>query len=253
MKSLLYILAVLFCVCLGHSQNEQLFNDGNALYNQGNYAEAIDKYMAILETNVHSPELYFNLANAHYKLNHVAPSIFYYEKALLLQPKNTAVQNNLGFAHNMTIDAIDTLPEVGVSKWIKNLSHTLSYDAWAVVTILLAFCFLAFVLAYYFSFTSAKKRIAFVGSTFVLIGLCVTLALAFHKFNLDQKNNPAIVFAQESLIKTEPNLRSENAFKLHEGAKVLVLDEIGKWNEIKLSDGKKGWIPSEDIKALKAL
>ena len=65
------------------------------MYNQGKYAEAIDKYKAILETKNHSAALYFNLANAHYKLNNIAPSIYYYEKALQLAPNDPDIKNNL--------------------------------------------------------------------------------------------------------------------------------------------------------------
>ena len=82
---------------------------------------------------------------------------------------------------------------------------------------------------------------------------CALMALffAFQKFNLDQNDQPAIVFAQESQIKTEPNLRSEEAFRLHEGTKVQVLESLKDWQKIKLSDGKTGWIPKDDIKLLR--
>ena len=59
------------------------------------------------------------------------------------------------------------------------------------------------------------------------------------------------LFAQESEVKTDPNLRSEVAFVLHEGTKVQILEFYeDNWTKVKLSDGKTGWIPSSDIKAL---
>ena len=80
----------------------------------------------------------------------------------------------------------------------------------------------------------------------------VALAFAFHKEDVMLRDQPAIVFAEESKIKTEPNLRSEEAFKLHEGTKVQVLDTVDDWKKIKLSDGKTGWIVAQDIKLLKS-
>ena len=76
------------------------------------------------------------------------------------------------------------------------------------------------------------------------------MAFAFHKFNIDKKNKPAIVFAQESKVKSEPNARSEESFRLHEGTKVQVLDTVNNWKKIKLADGKTGWVASSDIKLL---
>ena len=54
----------------------------------------------------------------------------------------------------------------------------------------------------------------------------------------------------KSKVKTEANFKSEDAFILHEGTKVTVLDTIENWKKIKLSNGKSGWILKNDIKSL---
>jgi len=251
MKHLLYILSFLFCFGV-FAQNNALFEQGNALYNDGKYAEAIEKYTTVLKTKKHSAELYYNLANAHYKLNNVAPSIFYYEKALQLAPHDKDIKNNLAFAKNMTVDAISVVPEVGFSKLFKNITHSMSFDGWAKTTIGLVFAFVILFLLYYFAYSTGRKRLAFIGSILSLISLCITLAFAFQKYALDKKDNPAIVFAQESQIKSEPNARGEEVFRLHEGTKVQVIDSVNNWKKIKLSDGQTGWITDKDIKILTA-
>ena len=58
------------------------------------------------------------------------------------------------------------------------------------------------------------------------------------------------MFSQEALVKSEPNLRSEEAFRLHEGTKVQILDTVKNWKKIKITDGKTGWISSDNMKAL---
>ncbi len=250
MKRVIYLISFLFSAVL-FAQNQELFEQGNALYNDGKYAEAIDKYNAILDSKKHSADLYFNLANAHYKLNHIAPSIYYYEKALMLNPEDADIQNNVAFARNMTIDAIDEIPDVGFSKIIKNTTNSLSFDGWAKLSVVLVFCFVILFLIYYFTYATLTKRLTFIGSLVSLICVCIALAFAFHKYNLDKKNNPAIVFAQESKVKSDPNLRSQEAFRLHEGTKVQVIETYKDWSKIKLTDGKIGWVISEDIKLLK--
>jgi tetratricopeptide (TPR) repeat protein len=232
-------------------QNQSLFEEANALYNAGKYAEAIDKYTTILETENHSAGLYYNLANAHYKLNHIAPSIYYYEKALLLNPDDAEIKNNIAFARNMTIDAIEVIPEAGFSKIVKGTTNAFSFDTWAKVSVALVFCFVVLFLMYYFAFSTLVKRLTFIGSLVSLFLVCVTLAFAFHRYNLDKKDNPAIVFIQESKVKSDPNLRSDESFRLHEGTKVQVIDDYNDWKKIQLSDGKTGWVISEDIKLLK--
>ena len=232
------------------AQNKSLFEEGNALYNNGKYSEAIQKYEAIIKNGQHSAELYFNLGNANYKLNNVAPSIYFYEKALQLEPKNKEIQNNLAFAQNMTIDAIDPVPEIGLSKFLRQAINSLSFDVWAILAVSFMVLFVIFFITYYFTQITFKKRINFIGS-FVSIGFsCIALAFAFQKFAMDKKDNPAIVFAQESQVRTDPNLSGEESFRLHEGTKVQVLDTVNNWKKIKIADGKTGWIVSNDIRML---
>ncbi|WP_256259908.1 tetratricopeptide repeat protein [Winogradskyella luteola] len=151
------IIIFMFLCCFslfGFSQNDQRFENANALYNEGKYAEAIDTYLSILDSGVHSSELYYNLANANYKLNNIAPSIFYYEKALQLNPDDETIKDNLSFAQKMTIDAIDKVPEVGFSKIIKNVVNTFNADTWAKIAIGGVFVFVLLFLMYHFSYTS---------------------------------------------------------------------------------------------------
>lgn len=249
MKHFVYILAFLIG-SVGFGQNEVLFEQANDLYNKGDFEDAISNYESILESGEHSAALYYNLANAHYKLNHIAPSIYYFEKALQLAPKDKEIQNNIAFARNMTIDAIDKTPEIGFSKISKNVTTWLTFDLWAQLSVLLMVLFVVFYLVYYFNYGSTKKRLAFIAAMGFLILACCSVALAFNNRHLLENDRPAIVFAKESLVKSEPNLRSSESFKLHEGTKVQIMDTVNNWKKIKLADGKTGWIPNKDIKAL---
>ena len=249
MKQLLYILTFLFCT-FSVAQNNALFDEANTFYNNGKYAEAIQKYEAVLTSGQHSAEVYFNLGNAHYKLNHIAPSIFYYEKALQLSPKDEAIENNLTFAKNMTIDAIDTVPEIGLSKFVRKAINTFGFDVWAIISVSLMILFVVLFLMYYFTHLTNKKRITFIASLTSIFFACLALAFAFQKYAMDNKDKPAIVFAQEAQVRTDPNLSGEESFRLHEGTKVQVLDTISNWKQIQLTDGKTGWIVSDEIKEL---
>lgn len=249
MKNFIYILTFLLCT-LGFSQSENAFHDANALYNQGEFEDAIAKYESILTSGQHSASLYFNLANAHYKLNHIAPSIYYYEKALQLDPHDREIHNNLSFAKNMTVDDIDTIPEIGFAKFSKSITTLLTFDNWAKLAVLSVVLFVVFYLIYYFNYNALKKRLSFITAMTFLILAGAAVALAFHNQSLLEQDRPAIVFAKQSMVKSEPNLRSSESFKLHEGTKVQILDTVNNWNKIQIADGKTGWISKDDIKSL---
>jgi hypothetical protein len=142
------------------------------------------------------------------------------------------------------------VPEGGFTKLINNATNTLTFDGWAKLSVVLVFCFVTLFLIYYFAYETLKKRLAFISSLTALFFMGLSLLFAFHKYNLDKNDQPAIVFSKESKVKSEPNFRSNESFILHEGTKVQILDTVNNWKKIKLQDGKTGWISSEDIKAL---
>lgn len=250
MKKLIF--AILFISSFSFGQNNKvLFDEANKLYNEGDYESAIEKYTAILESGEHSAALYYNLGNANYKLNKVAPTIYFYEKALLLSPNDEDIKTNIAFARNMTLDAIEVMPQTGFTKIIENSIGKLSYETWATLSVIFTVLFVITFLIYYFSYKNYIKRLFFIISILAII-LCVfSVTLAFQEYSNVQKDKPAIIFALESEIKSEPNDRSESIFLLHEGTKVNVLDQLDDWKKIKLADGKIGWISKDDLKELK--
>lgn len=249
MKKLLFILLLLPIFLSGQSDNS--FEKATALYNEGKFEEAIEIYEGILAQKKHSVALYYNLGNAHYKLNHIAPSIYYYEKALLLNPGDEDVQNNITYARNMAIDVIEPLPPTGFSKLVQKSIGKLSFNNWAIVSIVGIFLFTVLFLAYYFLYRQRLKRITFIAS-FLFLGLSLfALIMAFSEYAAVKNNRPAIVFAEEVVVKSEPNDQSESVFTLHEGTKVQVQENFNSWKKIKLADGKIGWLPSSEIKEVK--
>jgi tetratricopeptide (TPR) repeat protein len=236
---------------LGYAQNDALFNRATTYYNEGEYAKASDNYLKIIENGEHSAAVYYNLGNCYYKLNQIAPSIYYYEKALLLKPNDVEIQNNLAYAQNMTLDSFDSLPETSLSRLYKRINGLLSFDQWSYTAVFFVFVFvLAYILFYYFRYSS-HKRMAFIASIVSLLIAVFCIILAFVQFRDFEANMPAIVFSEELIVKSEPNNRSSQAFLLHEGTKVFVLDELDDWKKIQLKDGKTGWVPSGEIKLLK--
>lgn len=250
MTKFAFSVMMLFLSLATFSQNTTLFDQGKELYKNGKYQEAINSWMQILESGEASEELYFNLGNAQYKLNHIGPSIYYYEKALQLSPNDGDIKNNLAFAENARIDAIEPLPETVFTKWYRNVADTFTYDGWAILAVMCSLSFVSLFLLYYFSYTEKRKRLLF--ATAMLVGLffVASLSMAFLTFEDYSKNQSAIIFATELEVKTEPSMGSNSAFILHEGTKVQITAQDGNWFRIVLADGKDGWVPASDLKQL---
>lgn len=247
MKNILYIFLLFTQVFWAQSA----FDKGNELYKNDKFAEAIKEYESILRTQNHSAEVYFNLGNSYYKLNQVAPSIYNYEKALQLNPGYEDAKNNLKFAQNMTIDEIKPVEKIGFGRTIENFTSMHSYDEWAKITVGFSIVFLLFFIAYYFSSKTLLKRIFFVGMFLILIGLIISVSSAISEKSRFDNDKPAIIFAERIEVKSESNETSKDAFILHEGTKVQVIEAKKDWRKIQLADERIGWVNKEALKEIK--
>lgn len=229
---------------------DTLFVSANKLYRNGAFEEAIKKYKKIESQDTVSSELYLNLGNAYYKLNKVGPSIFYYEKALKLDPLNVDVKNNLIFAKRLALDNIEEVPKTVFQRINKNYLQKLSYNDWAIVVVVLSFSSAIFFLLFYFGYSSTRKRLYFTTSGISLLLLIFSIFITYNQYSQTIKNIEAIVFVKKTAVRNAPTFNSEEVFILHEGTKVVVLDAVDNWKKIKLIDGKQGWMIADEIKLL---
>lgn len=249
MKKLMYLL-LFFMGSTGIAQNENLFNQANEAYADGNYEEAVNAYNQILENGEVSVAVHYNLGNSYYKLNQVAPSIYHYEKALQLKPDDADVKNNLQFARNMAIDAIEGPAEEGFEQFFTSSTAILSSTGWGWLAIFSMFVFVAFFMAYFFSRKALFQRIFLVSGMFFLLLAITSAVIGTMKQNILESRSYAIVFSEEVEVRSEPNMRSSEVFTLHEGAKVKLTEDFQDWYEIELPDGSQGWLKKTELKPL---
>lgn len=250
MRRWILITFILTSVLVSGQSPDSLFVEANELYRQENYGEALNIYEEIESKGLESWALYYNMGNIHYKMNKVAPAIYYYEKALLLSPDNRDVLFNLEFANQMVLDNIEPLPRNLWQRFMDSVILKLTYENWAKVSVGLAFLFALLFLMYHFSYSTGKKRFYFISSTMTVVLVTVFLFFAFRNQHYMNSNREAIVFASEAEVKNAPTGSSEVYFELHEGTKVSVLETLDNWKKIRIADGKIGWIDEKFIKEI---
>ncbi|MDR9399782.1 MAG: tetratricopeptide repeat protein [Psychroflexus sp.] len=246
-----YLLTALLLALSGISQQSNvLFENANNAYADGDYKKSIKLYEQILDKGHVSVELYFNLGNAHYKLNNVAESIYYYEKAKQFDPSDKAIKNNLAYAEQMRIDQVEAIEKPKVSQINRQITLALSIENWAWLSILSAF--LAFIgLVFYFIKTKTLQKRIFFG-VFILLSLLAisSFLLASSQKKMIEDQQYAIIFSDEIKVFQEPNPKSERIFMLHEGTKVELESNFRGFSKIKLADGSTGWIKTEHYKKI---
>ncbi|MFI3327681.1 MAG: SH3 domain-containing protein [Rikenellaceae bacterium] len=225
----------------------ELWDMGNAAYANNDYLGAEKAYSAILARDLHSYELYYNLGNLHHRLGNVGQSLLYLYKAQKLNPSDRDVAHNIEVVRLGTVDEIDELPVLFVRRWADWVSSRFSVVGWSVFSLVSLFFALAFFMLYLFSSGLRFKRLGF------SFGLLFVVAFAFATLYgvsaRDEILNPssAVVLSKRAVVRSAPDRSSTEIFTLHEGTRVAVEREYGDWCEIRISDGKQGWVRLSSI------
>ena len=254
-KSKMMMLALLLLVPMSSYANvdypDSLWNAANQAYSEARWEDAINDYTAIAELSLESAPLWCNLGSAWYKTGNLAKAILCYERALKLDPSYDDARYNLELLNSMKLDRLESVPELILTTWVKALGRTLDSNSWAVCFLVFLALTLAMALLFILGSSVASRRTGFFSCIVFLL-----LTIASISFSVWQKNDymradSAVVMKPVASVKSSPAGDSAvDLFVLHEGTKVDVIDSVGGWYNIELSDGRQGWLPSSDIEII---
>jgi tetratricopeptide (TPR) repeat protein len=222
------------------------FNAANKLYAEGKFADAAAVYEKTIQETLAghsvSAALYFNDGNAEFKLGHLGRAIAAYRHAALLTPRDSEVLGNLEFVRNQVPGA--TIRPGRWQAWVGSL--TLNEG-----TCLTAGAFwLAFVLC---AARQLRPGLApkLHGITVAVAGVTVFSGLvlgvqAFSHFSVQT----AVVTEANAIARSGPFDDAQNAFAVHDGAELSVLDRHDDWLQVADGSGKIGWLARKQLALL---
>lgn len=220
---------------------------GNKHYMDREYENAIDCYTRVINMGYSASSLYFNLGNAWFKQNNFPKAILYYEKARLLDPVDEDIRQNLAIANSRIVDKIENISEFFLKRWISGLAVLLSPDQWALISLLIFVFSLSAFFLYMFTNGYGLKKFGFTAGV-ILVALSLTGIFFMQKRKqLIRHSRGAIVIAPVVNVKSSPDEQGTSVFVLHEGTRVVLLDSVLQWKEVKIPDGNKGWIEDRDL------
>lgn len=222
---------------------EAFFDEGNRLYQEGDFGGAIELYERILESGLESGELHYNLGNAWFRLGELGPAVLHYERARRIMPRDDDLLANLELARSLTVDRVTPLPGFWLFRlarwWVDLLPRPalLAVVTLAWLTALSALIVTVLgrkdvVLAW------SRRTSAAAGIAALVLGI----GLVARESELGRADQ-AVIMAEEAAVHSAPaDDEALLIFTVHEGTKVRVERRSESWVEIVLEDGKVGWV-----------
>lgn len=224
--------------------------EADSAYARQHYQEAIKQYEALLQQGV-SADIYYNLGNAYYRSDNYTRAILNYERALLLEPGDGDIRHNLQLARQKTVDKLSPSADFFLVTWYRSVVNLMGVDAWGWTALVVLFLAIVLFLVYLFSGRVALQKLGFFGAVLMVLLFLMSNVFAWHQKHMLTNRTGAIVVASETSVKSTPAQNGTDLFRLHEGTRVEITDGSMKdWKEVRLPDGKEGWIATEAIEII---
>jgi tetratricopeptide (TPR) repeat protein len=222
-----------------HSTLAAGFEAANKLYEKGEYAAAAASYERLLQGGQVSAALYFNLGNAAFKSSQIGRAIAAYRQAERMAPRDPDIRANLQFARNQVQG-----PALSVGRWQRWLNR-FTLNEWTVMAaaaLWLLFLLLALLQWRPTLRASLRRTVLAVAAGTVLLAACLAAALVQAR-----SVRIAIVVKPEAVVRAGWFDESKEAFTVHDGAELKVLDQHDKWLQVSPDPLRLGWLPRDEV------
>lgn len=95
------------------------------------------------------------------------------------------------------------------------------------------------------------EKTGFITGIIFLVFVIVSNVFASQQKDELMNRNQAIILSPSVTVRSTPSESGTSLFILHEGHKVEIKDNsMREWKEIRLEDGKVGWVPTSTIEVI---
>lgn len=231
--------ALLLVAVAAHAQKpdeQELFEQGNRAYAEGDYGAARDAYENLIKAGSTNPAVYLNLGHADFRLGREVPAAISYRRALALDPGNSAARSSL--EHVMQKLGVPA-PGLGAAEVV---GQYISFD---LLVLLGSLTFWAGIIMVFFALFSAQKRngLTALGVAVAMIG-ATAVAVSWAGDSRIAMAQTSIVISDAVDARKTPADNAQKLVDLPKGTPVRVISARDDWSLVRLSIGVDGWVRS---------
>lgn len=169
-KNIIILILLLFSVNGYANQDLQSIKaEADSAYVDENYDRAVELYLQLAQENAKDAHLCYNLGCAYYRLDSIAKSILWFERAALIEPDDDEIAYNLDMVRTKTIDRFIPLHEMFFARVYRSVVNTFSSYKWACLGISFFVIFLIALGLYLFSSRLVLRKTGFFSAVLFVV------------------------------------------------------------------------------------
>lgn len=239
----LSILSMCISMVVAGAMQSDTFQLANTALSEGKVDDAIHLYTTLADNGYGSADLYYNLGSAYAQKESWGKARLFLERAQLENPLSKEIEQNLEYVKDQVGDLYH-FPAYPLSGFIKVVHSVMGKD-------FLAIClWISFAVTLMMLFRWKVKKVAgrwqlltyILGGIFLVVLVLFLLERTYFKFH-----DRMLVASDLKEVYEVPDDATESAVGVRAGHKLRVLEDLGDWKRIDLSDGTEGWVNNKDL------
>lgn len=238
------------------------WNAGIEAYNAKEYAQAVEAFESVVANDYASAEVYYNLANAYFKLGQQATTsrpfaggelgraVLNYERALKLDPTLDDARYNLDIAKDYTNDT-EAVPESFIARLWHSMAGAMTTNGWVTLSLSSLFVTVVLVLFYLLNGAILVRKVAFFVAIATVSLFILATALSLTQLKAATTSSRAVILTNDTTpVHASPDSASKIIREPSQGVTVEIERSQGEWSEVRFADGEKGWVRSTNVEII---
>ncbi|NLH51208.1 MAG: tetratricopeptide repeat protein [Myxococcales bacterium] len=225
------------------------YNAGNRFYEQKDYAQALASYQAAVDAGGDDPDLYLNLGNAAFRVGETGVAVWAYRMGLRLAPRDGDLRFNLRYAQATLRDELPQPEQVWVVRAAEAVAGWFTPGE-ALGVAALAWLLLGLTAMLWGPWRQRRGWLLVLGIG-ALTALAIFGPLAGYRLHEQYGRRQGIVTAAETVVRTAPAEDAPEAFKIHAGLALRIIEDRDRYARVAIPTGLEGWIPLADYRFLR--
>lgn len=218
----------------------QTFDEGTAALVDGRFHDALRAFESVETSGWESDGLYYNMALAHYRLDHLGQAIRYLEKARQLNEADPRILHSLSIARQRQTDRFSKLPD---SFWFSARARLVEWLPVGPALFIGLVCWFGFV-GVWLARTMADvdgmwlrrgRTAAFVVGVILIVH---ALAASIWPPHPDR----SVVLTERLVLREQANSDATEVIDVHEGLILEVHARTSEWRLVEIPNGTRGWV-----------
>ena len=259
--------ATLFMVVPGYAADSKTtarasWKAGIEAYNAKDYSAAVEAFEAVIANGYASADVYYNLANAYFKLGQQSESsrpfaggelgraVLNYERALRLDPTMDDARYNLDIAKDLTNDT-EAVPESFIVRVWHYVAGIMTTNGWVTLSLVMLGVTAVMVLLYLLHDSVTLRKISFFVSLATTVVFILSTIFSIVQLKASDEDNRAVIITHDTTpVHASPDSGSKIIREPSQGVTVEVEREQGEWSEVRFADGEKGWVRTTNVEII---